>query len=212
MLRTVLLIVGGLVALVAIFVVWRIYATIVGGSRAYKARLAAIGPVTTALANGSEPSEADVLRFARDRVTRQVLFEVLREAGRIDLFPSELRTWPALAEANLVAWLCHPNELQVPPDEIELMATLPAPGAADTHYFLFRYKTNPPHWAAKDGWMAGVAGPYDLTKDPEPYAPGTFSRFEAFESRTHEEHVAIHHRLVIERKSGEPDKETQASS
>ncbi|HEY7501679.1 MAG TPA: hypothetical protein VH740_24380 [Vicinamibacterales bacterium] len=203
MLKTLLIVVGGLVAVVVLFVIWRIYATIAGGNRAYKARLAAIEPITKALAEGRSPSDADVLRFARDRVTRQVLFEVLRDAGNIDLFPSELRTWPLLAEADLVAWLCHPNELQAPPDEIELTATLPAPGAPATHYFLFRYKKNPPHWAAKDGWMAGVAGPYDLTKDPEPYAPGTFSRFEAYDSRTPEEHVAIHHRLVIERKGGE---------
>jgi hypothetical protein len=137
-----------------------------------------------------------------------VLFEVLRDAEKSDLFPKAFRTWPAMAEADLVAWLCHPNELQAAPDEVELMATVPAPGAPTTHYFLFRYKTHAPHWAAKDGWMAGVAGPYDLSKAPEPYAPGTFSRFEAFDSRTPEEHVAVHHRLVIERKSGEPEKPT----
>jgi hypothetical protein len=212
MLKTLLIAVGALVALVVIFVAWRIYATISGGNRAYKERLSAIEPITQALANGRTPPDDQLLKFARERVTRQVLFEVLRDGGKLDLFPEEFRTWPALAEADLVAWLCHPNELQMAPDHVELMATLPAPSAPDTHYFLFRYKTNPPHWAAKDGWMAGVAGPYDLTKAPEPHAPGTFSRFEAFGSRTPEEHVAIHHRLVIERKSGEPDKEAQPRS
>jgi len=206
MLRMLLIGVGSLVALVAAFVAWRIYATIAGGARAYKARLAAIEPITSALSNGRQPLDEDLQRFARARVTRQVLFEYLRDASKGDLFPVEFRTWPALAEANLVSWLCHPNELQSAPDEIELMATLPAPGSTAMHYFLFRYKVHPPHWAAKDGWMAGVAGPYDLTKDPEPYGPGTFSRFEAFDSRTPEEQVAIHHRLVIERKSGEPEK------
>jgi hypothetical protein len=205
MLRTVLTIVGGFVVLVAVFVVWRIYATIAGGNRAYRARLAAIEPITAALAGNRAPSDADLQRFARDRNTRQVLFNVLRDADKLNLFPKEHRTWPALAEADLVGWLGHPNELQQAPDEMELMATLPAPGAPATHYFLFRYRTNPPHWAAKDGWMAGVAGPYDTSRDPEPYAPGTFSRFEKYDSRTPEEHVAIHHRLVIERKSGEPE-------
>jgi hypothetical protein len=206
MLKTVLIVVGGLVDLVVIFVVWRIYATIAGGNRAYKARLATIEPITAALSSGRAPSDADLQRFARDRVTRQVLFEALRDADKADLFPREFRTWQAFAEADLVAWLCHPNELQVAPDQIELMGTVPAPGAPATHYFVFRYKTHAPHWAAKDGWMAGVAGPYDLTTPPEPYAPGTFSRFEAFDARTPEEHVAIHHRLVIERKGGEPPK------
>jgi hypothetical protein len=210
--RTLLIIIGGLAALVVIFIVWRIYATIAGGQRAYKRRPAAIAPITEALSRGRTPSDADLQRFARDRVTRQVLFDVLRDAGKTDLFPKEFFTWPAFAEADLVAWLCHPNELQVPPDEIELMATLPAPGNPATHYFLFRYRTHAPHWAAKDGWMAGVAGPYDLSKDPEPYAAGTFSRFEAFDSRTPDEHVAIHHRLVIERKGGEPLAQSKSRS
>jgi hypothetical protein len=199
-----LYIVGGFAALVAAFVIWRLYATIVGGRRAYKARLDTIAPVTEALSAGRQPNEADLQRFARDRKTRQVLHDVLAEVQKLHLFPKEFLTWPALAEANLVGWLCHPNELQVAPDEIELMATLPAPGAPDTHYFLFRYRTHEPHWAAKDGWTAGVAGPYDLTKPPAPYAPGTFSRFEAFDSRTPEEHVRAHHQLVIERQNVPP--------
>ena len=211
MLRVLLIAVGSLVAVVAVFVLWRLYATMAGGARAYRARLLAIEPITAALAGGRTPSAEDLQRFARDRVTRQVLFEVLQEADKLDLFPKEFRTWPALAEANLVAWLCHPNELQGPPDEIELVATLPSPGGAAGHYFLFRYKTNPPHWAAKDGWMAGVVGPCDLLQDPMPYARGTFSRFEAFGSRTPEEHVAVHHRLVIEGRSGEPEKASSNS-
>jgi hypothetical protein len=208
MVRTILLGAGALVTLVVVFVIWRIYATIAGGSRTYRAQLEAIAPVTSAIDAGRAPAEEDLLRFARDRTTRQVLHDVLTQKEKLDLFPRECLTWPAMAEANMVAWLCHPNELQTPPDEIELMATLPAPGSSTTHYFLFRYRTNEPHWAAKDGWMAGVAGPYDLTGPPVPIAPGTFSRFEKFESRTPEQHVAIHHRLVIERKSGEPTPST----
>jgi hypothetical protein len=204
MLKMVLYVIGGFAALVAAFIVWRLYATIAGGSRAYKARLEAIAPVTAALSAGQQPNEADLQRFARDRTTRQVLHDVLADAEKLQLFPKEFLTWPALAEANLVAWLCHPNELQGPPEEIELMATLPAPGAANTHYFLFRYRTHEPHWAAKDGWMAGVAGPYDLTAPPAPYGPGTFSRFEGFDSRTPEEHVRAHHMLVIERQNVPP--------
>jgi hypothetical protein len=135
-------------------------------------------------------------------VTRKVLYEVLAEHDQIELFPQEQRTWEALAEADLVAWLCHPNELGAPPDEIELTKQLPVPGeAAGSHrYFLFRYRTHAPHWAAGDGWMAGVAGPYDVEKEPEPHASGTFSRFEAYDSRTPEEHVEVTHRLVVERK------------
>jgi hypothetical protein len=155
MLRTVLYVVGGFAGLVGAFIVWRLYATIAGGNRAYKARLEAIAPVAEAISSGRTPSEGDLERFARDRKTRQVLHDVLAEADKLHLFPKEYLTQPALAEADLVGWLCHPNELQVAPDEIELIGTHPAPGASDTQYFLFRYRTHEPHWAAKDGWMAG---------------------------------------------------------
>jgi hypothetical protein len=47
-----------------------------------------------------------------------------------------------------------------------------------------------------------------LTKVPAPYAPGTFSRFEAFDSRTPEEHVRAHHQLVIERQNVPPPEKT----
>lgn len=58
-------------------------------------------------------------------------------------------------------------------------------------YFVFRFRTNPPHWAAKSGWMAGVAGPYfpgDEAFDAP--AAGVFSKFESFETRSLEDHLA----------------------
>jgi hypothetical protein len=198
--RFVLYTVGGLAGLVALFIVWRLYATIAGGRRAYRVRMARIAPVIEALDAGRDPGEADLVTFARDRRTRQVLYDALEHHDKLALFPKEFLTWDAFAEADLVGWLGHPNELGAAPDEIELMATLPAP-RAQGHYFLFRYRTLAPHWAAGDGWMAGVAGPYDLTAVPRPFGPGTFSRFEAYDSRTPEEHVEVTHRVVVERRS-----------
>jgi len=94
-----------------------------------------------------------------------------------------------------VLWLCHPNELAAAPDEIELMARVPVPGdtSSDLRYFVFRYRTKPPHWAADKGWLAGVAGPYPSAGPVTSSASGTFSRFEAWESRTAEEHVRVTH-------------------
>lgn len=191
---------GAIAGLVAAFVVWRIYATVAGGRRAYARLLEAIAPVTRALAERREPDPEDVLRFARDRNTRKVLHGVLAHAGKVHLFPHALLTWEAMAEADLVSWLNHPNELGAFPDEIELMARVPAPAGAG-QYFVFRFKTAPPHWAAADGWKAGVAGPYDLGAAPVPHGRGTFSRFEAYDSRTPEGHVEAAPRAAAERKS-----------
>lgn len=197
---TVLLtVVGGLVALVAILVLWLLYRAYAGGKRAYARLAARLGPVADDIAAGRAPSQAELMAVAADRQTRKVLYEVLEQHGKTQLFPSEFLTWEAMAEAHLVAWLNHPNELGSPPDEIELMDKVPTP-RGDGHYFVFRYRMATPHWAAKDGWMAGVVGPCDLVHPPIPYARGTFSRFERYDSRTPEDHVEFTHRAVIERR------------
>lgn len=195
--KIVLMVIGSLVALVVLFVIWRVIATVVGHRRAYARLAARIAPVTEPLAAGRDPDPAHLAAFAADRETRQVLHDALVAHDRVELFPREYLTWEAMAEANLVKWLHHPNELGSPPDEIEMMARVPAPGMPGWEYFVFRYRVHPPHWAAKDGWMAGVAGPYDLAQPPAPHGDGTFSRFEPFDSRTPEEHVAVTHGLLL---------------
>jgi hypothetical protein len=190
-----LLVLGVLAALFVTFVVWRLYATVAGGRAAYRALAARIQPIEDRLVAGQAPDPADLERFAEARETRKVLYDRLEHHGKLDLFPAAYRTPEAMAEADLVAWLHHPNELAAVPDEIELMATLPVPGAASpgARYFLFRFRTKPPHWAASDGWMAGVAGPYPPAAPFTPHAAGTFSRFDAYDSRTPEEHVRLIH-------------------
>lgn len=60
-----------------------------------------------------------------------------------------------------------------------------------SHPGVFRFRTKPPHWAATTGWMAGVAGPYFDGDDAfDAPAAGVFSKFEAFESRSPEDHLA----------------------
>jgi hypothetical protein len=200
MLKIIGLVALGLVLAVVVGFVWLRARAVRGQQKAYAALLDRISPVTQALARGEEPQPALLDRYAADRETRKVLFDALDEANRRDLFPSEYLAWEKLAEADLVAWLCHPNELGAPPSEIELATRIPAPGSApgtNQTCFVFRYRMHEPHWAAKDGWLAGVAGPYDTAGPPRSSARGTFSRFESFESRTPEEHVAVAHRSVV---------------
>lgn len=199
MLKTIGLVAAGLLLALLAGFVW-LYARAVRGQRkAYGALLDRISAVTQALARGEEPQRALLDRYAADRETRKVLFDVLEEANKRDLFPPEYLAWEKLAEADLVAWLCHPNELGAPPSEIELATRIAAPGSspAQQTYFVFKYRMHEPHWAAKDGWLAGVAGPYDTSGPPCSSARGTFSRFETFASRTPEDHVAAAHKAAI---------------
>jgi hypothetical protein len=199
MLKVIGLVAAGFVLAVVAVIAWLYARAVRGQQRAYGALLHRISAVTEALARGETPQEALLERFAANRETRKVLFDVLDEAKRRDLFPPEYLAWDKLAEADLIAWLCHPNELGAPPSEIELAAQVPAPAStlADATYFVFKYRMREPHWAAKDGWLAGVAGPYDTSGAPCSSARGTFSRFERFESRTPEEHVAAVHQSVV---------------
>jgi hypothetical protein len=131
----------------------------------------------------------------RDRETRKVLFKALESFEKAALFPREYLTWEHMAEADLVVWLNHPNELGAPPSDIELVARVPEPGttAGRSMYFVFRFRSVEPHWAAKDGWLAGVAGPYAMDSPIVPHGLGTFSRFERVDSRSPEEHVGLVH-------------------
>ena len=189
------------VATIILLVAWLYFRAVAGGRRAYKALADRIAPVTNALKNGEVPPEDSLRRFAADRETRKVLFEALESFEKVSLFPPEYRTWEYLAEADLVAWLAHPNELGSVPSEIELVGRVPEPGSTspDSAYFVFRFRVLEPHWAAKNGWLAGVAGPYSTSRPPTAGGRGTFSRFDAAERHTPEEHVALAHQAVFGR-------------
>lgn len=92
----------------------------------------------------------------------------------------------------MAAWLLFPTELGVLPDEIVLTKEIKRGEGAPSRpcrYFIFKFRTHPPHWAAKDGWMAGVAGPYFSDWKSEESPSMVFSRFEAYDSATPEEHL-----------------------
>jgi hypothetical protein len=136
---------------------------------------------------------ADQITSWCKRSDAERLRSALRGMHRGDL-PPQYATPEALAESDLVVWLMHANELGAPPDAIELVKTIERPAGApgqNSRYYVFRFRTNPPHWAASSGWMAGVAGPYaDGDEAFDTPAAGVFSKFEAFESRSPEDHLA----------------------
>jgi hypothetical protein len=133
---------------------------------------------------------------------RNALYDRLAERHQEALFPARYRTQPAFAESNMVRWLMYPTELGRAPDKIELKKIV----ALDTEgpdgfldYYVFRWRTLPPHETAKDGWMAGVAGPFLRKEAPTTEAQGdTFSEFESWDARTPEEHVGDLRELLDE--------------
>jgi hypothetical protein len=136
---------------------------------------------------------ADALaRAAASPEVRAPLYDALARRKHPELFPVKYATQDALAESAMVTWLAGPTELGRAPDAIERMKTVgidTPEGPADL--YLFRFRTGAPHWAAADGWLAGIAGPFPHGDRPTTHAPGTFSDFERWESREADEHVAL---------------------
>jgi hypothetical protein len=118
-------------------------------------------------------------QVARNSYTRISLYSTLQTARRLDLFPRTYETQPALAESDMVRWLVYPTELGRAPDSIEQMAirSVNTPEGIKDYYF-YRFRTNPPHWAADMGWLAGIAGPFLRSDTPTAESDGyTFSEF-----------------------------------
>ena len=149
------------------------------------------------LKHGRAVPAAELRAVAADGEMRNWLYRALKELGRTDLFPPEFKKQEAFAESEMVYWLIYPTELGRAPDQIELMKVIWQPSANQTlDYYVFRFRTLPPHWSAKDGWMAGIAGPFRRGHDPTPDGgDDTFSSFEPWGSRTPEGH--LNHRLKL---------------
>lgn len=116
------------------------------------------------------PERLDLV--ARDAESRSLLLEGLDDLGRTDVLRADLRTGRTRAEADLVRWLAGETELGSAPDEVEHLATLPAPVEGRRHpssapspteasfVELFRFRLRAPHWSSARGWMVGAAGSY----------------------------------------------------
>jgi hypothetical protein len=131
-------------------------------------------------------------RCAASPEFRNVLFDRMCELGLREQFPDRYATQLKFAEADMVTWLMYPTELDTVPDEIVAAQILrwrdPEHGQIDL--YVFRFRTEPPHWSAEDGWMAGIAGPFPSGGLPVTRGMGgTFSKFTAWEKMSAIEHA-----------------------
>jgi hypothetical protein len=174
-----LIIIGIVVLAIVGFVVYRLIKVKRQNRKLNEQRFERIKPLYDKLESGQSLTEADVLPFASNLLTRQMTFQLLNDQNRSELFPKEYFTLTKAAESNLANWLEFPTELDASPDEIEHIkrVTLDFDGQNNyVHYEVFKYRVNEPHWAAKDGWILGVVGPYFDDSNPYDFAQATFSR------------------------------------
>jgi hypothetical protein len=189
--RTFLLVVGLIAAAIIVLFVLLVWRTQRASRRRDRQVRALLDPVLTRIASGDAAAAADIVLAARNPLTRNRLYEALERAQQSHLFPVEYINAEAFAESDLAYWLSHPNELGQAPDELELIGrfTRDVEDSGTAEYFVFKFRTRPPHWAAKDGWLAGIAGPYQDGARPRTMVAHTFSRFDPLAAHTPAGHL-----------------------
>lgn len=175
--KTVLLIFAGFVVLLAAFIIWRWTSVVRGATERDEKLIARIDPLAKKIDAGQPIMPQEVATLAARPEIRFLLFAALRHMNRSDLLPSGYSASVAQGESALAYWVMHPNELGEAPATIELMETIKRPvDGRDADFHVFRYKMPAGHWAEKDGWLLGLAGPMPVAGEPYSELPGAFSR------------------------------------
>lgn len=191
---------GVLVALVVLAFLALIVNVRVAMNRQRKLLQQRLAPVIDPIRAGSPPDKQAIAAFAANAELRNDLFDALEKIGHAEAFPAQYRTPESFAESVLVRWLAHPNELQKAPDEIQFVSkhlVESKTGQDKVLYFLFRFRVQPPHFAADRGWMAGVCGPFSSVPNASLIKPvATFSELESFDKKPPDEHVRSVHETV----------------
>ena len=155
------------------------------------------------LKSGDTLSKSEIEGFSEDLATRSDFYKLLADFNKQHLFPGKYYTFEKAAEGNLADWLSYPTELDTIPSKIELVKKVDLVENDTTFiYYVLKFKTEPPHWAAKDGWMLGIVGPYFKGSHPYDWTTGTFSRFTKAKNMKPETEVKWTHQNIF-RKSPE---------
>ena len=171
-------VVGGLFGLFVAFIVWRLASVSRGARQRDERLLARLDPIGHKIDAGETVTAEEVRALAEAPEMRYLLFHGLRAMEKAELLPTDFSSPIQQAEAALVYWMLHPNELQDPPENIDHVKEVihPIPGNETAVFHVFRYHMPAEHWAGKDGWLLGVVGPMEEDLEPYERMPGAFSR------------------------------------
>jgi hypothetical protein len=198
-------IIGLVLLAIIVFVVYRLVKVKLQSKKLNSQRFDRVKILLARLENGESMTEKDVLPFVQNVLTRELTYQLLNEHSKTELFPKEYMTIEKAAESNLANWLEFPTELDACPDEIEHLKriTIDFDGQNNfVYYEVFKYKTNEPHWAAKDGWILGIVGPYFDDSKPYDFPHATFSRVSSTLDKVTPEEEAkwVHENISLRRK------------
>jgi len=152
-----------------------------------------LNPVMQKITSNKTIKDTEILSLVQNASLRYLVYLMLCEYNRQDLFPAEYLTHEKAAESFLANWLEFPTELGTAPDEIQLVKSV---SINEMTYYVFKYRTKPPHWAAANNWMIGVSGPYVAEMPPYDIPLRVFSRFNLVNHISPEEEVQWVHTHV----------------
>jgi hypothetical protein len=157
-------------------------------------------PIYDKLKSGDTLSKLEIEDFAGNIETRADFYTLLAEFNKESLFPNEYYSFEKATESVLTRWLLYPTELDTIPSKIEPVKKVSFL-EHDTIfiYYVLKFKTEEPHWAAKDGWMIGVVGPYFKDSKPYDWTTGTFSKFSKAKETNPEKEVEWAHKNIFRR-------------
>jgi hypothetical protein len=172
--------------------------------RLHLLRFRRIGFLYEQIRKNQKLTKEDLLGFAENPLTRETAFLFLRDNDITEMFPQQYYSIEKAAESSLASWLEFPTELNRSPDEIEHIGEVTVVNAKDmdyTQYHIFRFRVNEPHFAAKDGWMLGVVGPYAPYSKPYDKPKTIFSRFAKASSGVSPQQEAewVHRHILMKR-------------
>lgn len=180
---------GGILSYKNYYVVWK-------SNNQLRRKFLALAPLLAKLNAKQSIEGSEVMVLAVVPSFRHALFRMLEDFDRSDLFPAEYLTREMGAESHMVIWLEYPTELGNPPDEIFLLANVLHNADAGLEYFVFKFFSQRPPWAARAGWMIGVSGPYAAQALPYDAPLRVFSRFNKLGSVTAEQEVKWVHENI----------------
>ena len=200
--KIVFIVIGIIVLLIIAFMIYRYFSFKKESAQTHKLRFERIQPLYEKLENGEEIKKEDVFEYTKDNRTREMTYQILSEHNKTEFFPTEYLTIESGAESSLVNWLEFPTELDKVPDDIKHIEKVKIEfDGNDVFYHVFKYMTIEPHWAAKDGWMLGVVGPYFVDSKPYDFPGATFSRCSSKvgEIEPEEEAKWVHENIALKR-------------
>lgn len=139
--------------------------------RLIKDILKEVKPAYNKLKRNEPLTRSEILPHAENVLTRDLIFQLLRNFDKQDLFPQEYYTLENASESYLARWMKHVSDYKKCPDEICLLKKVPI---ENVYYYVYKYRFK--EWTDAEGWEYGVVGAYTDSSKPYDEPESTFSR------------------------------------